>query len=106
LGGGALVVQVGVVRLDALPVGLGGRAGVGAEPREFGHEPGGRGVDAVEFAAQVGFLAGAGGGVLGGGGGDEACEKGGAVAAEDPLVQERGDCRMAATMASSRMETE
>jgi hypothetical protein len=77
-----LVVRLGVTGLDALPVGLGGGAGVGAEAFQLGEQPGLGGGDAGQLGGQVCFLAGAGGGQLGAGGGDEVGEQGGAVTAE------------------------
>jgi hypothetical protein len=77
--------------LDALPVGLGGGAGVGAEAFQLGEQPGLSGGDAGQLGGQVCLLALAGGLLLGGGGRDEVGEHGGAVVAEYPLVQEPGD---------------
>jgi len=79
-----------VVVLDAFAVGVGGGPGVAAEAGEFGHQAGLGGVDAVQFGAELVFLAFAGGGVLSGGGGDESGEQGGAVGAEDVLIHEVG----------------
>src|ERR1017187_2352847 len=91
LGGGALVVVFAVAGADAGPVGLGGRAGVGAELFQFGEQPGLGDLDPGQVGGEAGVLAGAGGGVLGGGGGDAVFEHGGPVVPEDVLVQERGD---------------
>ncbi|HEY6313309.1 MAG TPA: hypothetical protein VIY52_21230 [Streptosporangiaceae bacterium] len=50
-----------------------------------------RGVDADQLGPRVGFLAGLGGGVVGVGGGELDGEAGGAVVAEDVLVEEGAD---------------